>query len=92
MTYFLAGADLIQKLLCPNFNHSIPEVGTKQFDRGTNNNSKTSHTLIDLGNMMLLPKLAKQRDFDPCKLWIVTVPDSHKKKVRGVGEAQEKDF
>jgi hypothetical protein len=31
----------------------------KQFDWGANNGSKTSHALADLGNMMLLPKLAK---------------------------------
>ncbi len=40
----------------------------KQFDRETNNLSKTSHTLANLENMMLLPKQAKQREFDPCSI------------------------
>ncbi len=44
------------------------KVGTNQFDRGTNNGSKTSHALAYLGNMMLLPKFAKQREFNPCKM------------------------
>jgi hypothetical protein len=78
VTYYSAGADLRKKTLRPNLNHSIPKVGMKQFDRGTNNDSKTSHALADLGNMMLFPKLAKQREFDPCKCWVVPVPDSHK--------------
>jgi hypothetical protein len=82
-------ADLRKKPLHPNLNHSIPKVGTKKFDRGTYNGSKTSHELVDLGNMMLLPKLAKQREFDPCKHWVVPVPDSHKEKIRRVGKAQE---
>jgi hypothetical protein len=79
-------------LLCPNLNHIIPKVGTKRFHRGTNNDSKTSHASANLGNMMLLPKLAKQREFDPCKHWVVPVLDSHKEKIRRVGEAQEKNF
>jgi hypothetical protein len=65
---FLAACDSLlnggrskKKLLCPNLNHSIPKVRTKRFDRGTTNGSKTSHASANLGNMMLLPKLAKQR-------------------------------
>jgi hypothetical protein len=42
--------------------------------------------------MMLLSKMAKQREFDYCKHWIVLVPDSHKEKIRRVGEAKEKNF
>jgi hypothetical protein len=42
--------------------------------------------------MMLLPKLAKEREFDPCKHWVVPVPDSHNGKIGRVGEAQEKNF
>jgi hypothetical protein len=42
--------------------------------------------------MMLLPIFAKQREFDPCKCWVVPVPDSHKEKIGRVGEAQEKNF
>jgi hypothetical protein len=42
--------------------------------------------------MMLLPKLAKQIKFDPCERWVVPVPDSHKEKIRRIGEAQEKNF
>jgi hypothetical protein len=42
--------------------------------------------------MMLLPKLAKQREFDPCKRCVVPVPDSHKEKSRRVGKAQKKIF
>ncbi len=77
----LLGRDRSKKnLLCPDLNQNIPKVGTKQFDRGTNNGSKTSHTSANLGNMMLLPKLAKQREFDPCKHWVVSVLDSHKEK------------
>jgi hypothetical protein len=60
----------------------------KQFDRGTNNGSKTSHALADLGNMMLLTKLAKRREFDPGKSWVVPVPDSNKEKIRRVREAK----
>jgi hypothetical protein len=48
----LGGGRSKKKLLCPNLNHSIPKVGTKQLDRGTNTGSKTSHTLAHLGNMM----------------------------------------
>jgi hypothetical protein len=81
-----------KKLLCPNLNHSIPKVRIKQFDRGTNNGSKESHPSTNMGNMMLLPKLAKQIEFDPCKHCIVSAPDSHKEEIRRVGEAQEKNF
>jgi hypothetical protein len=42
--------------------------------------------------MMLLPKLAKQKEFDPCKHRFVPVPDSHKEKIRRVGEEKEKIF
>jgi hypothetical protein len=48
-----------KKNLCLNLNHIIPKVGIKQFDRGTNNDSKTSHTWANFGNMMLLPKIGK---------------------------------
>ncbi len=88
----MAGADLRKKQLRPVLNHSILEVGTKQFDGGTNNGFKRSHASADLGNMMLLPKLAKEREFDPCKHWVVSVPDSHKEKIRRFREAQEKNF
>jgi hypothetical protein len=54
----------------------------KQYDRGTNSGSKTSYVLADMGNMMLLPKLKKQREFDPCKNWAVPVLDSHQEKIR----------
>jgi hypothetical protein len=91
VTHNLAGADPRKKPLCPNLNHSIPEIGTKQFDRGTNNGSKKSHGLVDLGNMMLLSK-AKESDFDPCTCGVIPVLDSHKEKRRRVGEAQEKNF
>jgi hypothetical protein len=40
---------------------------------------------------MLLPKLAKHREFDPCKHWVVPVPDSHREKIRR-GKSQEKNF
>ncbi len=33
MTYYSAGVDLKIKPLCPNLNHSAPEVGTKQIER-----------------------------------------------------------
>ncbi len=92
MTHNSAGANLRKKLLRPNLDDSIPEVGMKQFDRGSNNGSKTSHVLANLGNMMLLPQLAKERRFDLCKCSVVPVPDSHKEKIRRVGEAQEKNF
>jgi hypothetical protein len=91
VTNYLAGAGT-KKTFCPNLNHGIPKVGTKQFDRGTNNGSKTFCTSANLGNMMLLPKLSKQRKFDPCKHWVVLVPDSHKEKIRRVREAQKKNF
>ncbi len=83
VTHYLVGAD--KNPLCPNLNHSVPKSGMKRFDRETNNGSKTSHTLADLGNMMLLPKLAKQREFDPCKQCVVLVLDSHKEKIRRFG-------
>jgi hypothetical protein len=76
VTYYLAGADLIKKPLCPNLNHSIPEVGMKQFHKGTNNGPKATHALADVGNMLLFPKLAKWRKFDPCKSWAAVVPES----------------
>ena len=85
----MAGADLRKKLLLPNLNHSIPKVRTKQFDRGTNNGSKRSHASANLGNMMLLPKLAKQREYYPCEHLVVPVLDSHKEKIRRVREAQK---
>ena len=88
MTYYLAGADLIKKPLRPNLNHSIPEVGTKRFHKGTNNSPKATHASADLGKMLLLPKLAKRREFDPCKSWAAVVPESLLKKMRQVGEAQ----
>jgi hypothetical protein len=88
----LGGGRSKKKLICPNLNHSIPKVGTKQFDMGTKNGSKTSYALTNLGNMMLMPKMAKQREFDPCKLWVVPVLDFHKEKIRRVREAQEKNF
>ncbi len=88
MTYSLAGADLIKKQFCPNLNHSIPEIGTNQFHKGTNIGPKATHTLADLGNMFLLPKLTKRRKFDPCKSWAAVVPESLLKKMRQVGEAQ----
>jgi hypothetical protein len=80
VTYYMAGADLRKKPLCPNLNHSIPEVGKWRFDRGTNNGSKTSHTSVNLGNMILLPTLAEQREFDPFKCGVVPVLDSHKEE------------
>jgi hypothetical protein len=80
VTYYLVGGNLIKKPLCPNLNHSIPEVRTKRFNRGTDNGPKATHTLADLGNMLLLPKLAKQRKFDPCKSWAAVVPESSLKK------------
>jgi hypothetical protein len=73
-------ANLIKKPLRPNLNHSIPEVGTKQFNKGTNNGPKATHTLMDLGNMLLLPKLAKQREFDPCESWAAVVGEAQEKK------------
>jgi hypothetical protein len=79
-------------MLDPDLNHIIPKVGTKQFNRGTNNGSKRSHAPADLGNMMLLQKLAKERELDPCEHRVVPVPDSHKEKIRRFGEAQEKNF
>jgi hypothetical protein len=88
VTYYSAGADLIKKPLRPNLNHSISEVGTKQFHKGTNSGPKATHTLADLGNMLLLPKLAKRREFDPCKSWADVVPESLLGKIRQVGEAQ----
>ncbi len=85
------GVNLINKLLRPDLNHSIPEVEMKQFNRGTNKNGpKATHTLADLGNMLLLPKLAKRREFDPCKSWAAVVLESPLKKSRQVGEGQEK--
>jgi hypothetical protein len=45
-----------------------------------------------MGNMTLLPKLVKQREFGPCKYWVVPVRDSHNEKIRRVGQAQEKNF
>jgi hypothetical protein len=42
--------------------------------------------------MMLLPKLAKQREFGPCEHFFFPVPVSHREKNRSVGEAQEKFF
>ena len=80
--YYSVGASLIKKLLCPNLNHSILEVRTKRFNRGTNNGPKATHTSADLGNMLLLPKLAKRREFDPCKSWAAVVPESPLKKIR----------
>jgi hypothetical protein len=74
------GANLIKKPLRPNLNHSIPEVGTKRFNKGTNNGPKATHTLMDLGNMMLLPKLTKQREFDPCESWAAVVGEAQEKK------------
>jgi hypothetical protein len=88
----LGGGRSKKNPLHPNFNHSVPKVRTKRFDRGANNGSKTSQPTADLGNMMLMPKLAKRREFDPCKSWAVPVPDSHKEKTRKVREAQEKNF
>jgi hypothetical protein len=88
VTYSLAGTDLIKKPLRPNLNHSIPEVGTKQFHKGTNNGPKATHTSADLGNMLLFPKLAKRREFDPCESWAAVVPESLLKKIMQVGEAQ----
>ncbi len=88
MTYSLVGADLIKKPLCPNLNHSIPEVGTKRFHKGTNNVPKATHASADLGNMLLLPKLAKRREFDPCESWAAVVLESLLKKTRQVEEAQ----
>jgi hypothetical protein len=52
----------------------------------------THQPSANLGNMMLLPKLAKQREFDPCKHWVVPVPDSHKEKIRRVGEDKRRFF
>jgi hypothetical protein len=88
VTYYLAGADLIKKPLRPNLTHSIPEVGTKQFYKGTNNGPKATHAFADLGNMLLLQKLAKQREFDPCESWAAVVPESLLEKIGQVGEAQ----
>ena len=75
MIYYSVGPD--KKMIHPNLNHSVPEAGMKRFDRGINNGSKTSHTSADLGDMLLLPKLAKQREIDPCESWSVPGPDSH---------------
>ncbi len=36
--------------------------------------------------------MAKERQLDPCELWVVSVPDSHKEKIRRFGDAQEKIF
>ena len=88
--YYLTGANLIKKPLRPNLNHSIPEVGTKRFNNGTNNGPKATHTSVDLGCMFLLPKLAKRREFDPWESRTAVVPESLLKKIRQVGEAQEK--
>jgi hypothetical protein len=88
VAYYSAGADLIKKPLHPNLNHSIPEVGTKQFHKGTNNSPKASHALTDLGNMLMLPKLAKRREFDLFKSCAAVVLESFLKKSRQVGEAQ----
>jgi hypothetical protein len=41
---------------------------------------------------MLLPILANERELDPCKHWVVPVPDSHKEKIGRFEEAQEKNF
>ena len=60
----------------------------KQFQKGTNIGPKATHALTDLGNMLLFPKLAKRREFDPCKSWAAVIPESLLKKIRQVGEAQ----
>ena len=90
MAYYSVGVNLIKKPLRPNLNHSIPEVGTKGFHKGTNNDPKATQVLVDLGNMLLLPRLAKRREFDPWESWAAVVPESHLKKIRQVGEAQVK--
>jgi hypothetical protein len=41
--------------------------------------------------MMLMPNLAKEREFDPCKCWVVPVPDSHKEKIRRFGEVSTRE-
>ncbi len=92
MIHYLAGADQKKKWLCPDLNQSIPKVRMKQFYRVTNNGSKRSHASANLGKMMLLPILAKERELDPCKHWVVSVPDFHKEKIRRFREAQEKNF
>ena len=38
--------------------------------------------------MLLLPKLANWREFDPCKSWAALVPESLLKKIWQVGEEQ----
>jgi hypothetical protein len=69
---FLAACDLIlgrgrskKQQLCPNLNHSVPKVGMMGFEKGSKNGSKTSHTSVDLGNMMLLPKFGKTERVQP---------------------------
>jgi hypothetical protein len=42
--------------------------------------------------MLLLPKLAKQREFDPCESWAAAVLESLLKKIGPVEVSKVKNF
>jgi hypothetical protein len=60
---FSAGANIQNKLLCPDHYLDVPEVLTKQFIKGTNIGSNNLHPSLDFGDSVLMPKLAKKSEF-----------------------------
>jgi hypothetical protein len=57
---FSAGANIQNKLLCPNHHLHIPEVLTKRFIKGTNIGSNNLHPSLDLEQGVLMPKWQKR--------------------------------
>jgi hypothetical protein len=75
-----------------NLGRGVPEVRTKRFHRGTSNSSKRSHASADLGNICCLPKLAKERELDPCKHWVVPVLDPIRRKLEDLEKHKRRIF
>jgi hypothetical protein len=61
---FSAGANIQNKSLRPDHHLDVPEVSMKQFIKGTNIGSNNLHLSLDLGDGVLMPKLAKKSEFN----------------------------
>ncbi len=64
MHNFSAGANIQNKLLCPDHHLDAPEIWMKRFSKITNNGSNNLHPSLGFGDSVLMPKLAKKSEFD----------------------------
>jgi hypothetical protein len=61
---FSAGANIQNESLRPDHHLDVPEVWTKEYNKGTNIGSNNLHPSLDFDDGVLMLKLAKKNEFD----------------------------